>query len=86
MKDPKTKPVRPLVLEIDDAKDEIFGAINRMASERHIPFYLLESIVNDAARQVTELAKTERENAKRTYGAQTAEMAEREGKEDENDG
>lgn len=86
MKDPKTKPVRPLVLEIDDAKDEIFGAINRMASERHIPFYLLESIVNDAARQVTELAKTERGNAKRTYEAQTAEMAEREGKEDENNG
>jgi len=86
MKDPKTKPVRPLVLEIDDAKDEIFGAINRMASERHIPFYLLESIVNDAARQVTELAKRERENAKRTYEAQTAEIAEREGKEDENNG
>lgn len=84
MKEVKTTPVRPLALEIDDAKEEIFGVINRMASERHIPFYLLENIVNDAARQVTELAKAERENAKRTYEMQCSKAIENDRKEESN--
>lgn len=63
----KTDPARPLCLEIEDAKMEIFDAINRASKERHIPFYLLESIVDDAARQVAKLANAERETAKRAY-------------------
>lgn len=74
-----TMPVRPLILEMDDARSEIFDVINRMASERHIPFYLLEGIVNDAARQVMDLAKAEREKAKCAYDKQLAEMAEYKG-------
>lgn len=80
----KATPVRPLVLELDDAREEIFGTINRLATERHIPFYLLEGIINDAARQVVALAKTEREKAKQMYDEQLAEMNNR--KEDEADG
>lgn len=80
----KTKPVRPLILELDDAREEIFGTVNRLATERHIPFYLLESIMNDAARQVSALAKTEREKAKQMYDEQLAEM--NSGEEDKTDG
>lgn len=80
----KTKPVRPLVLELDGAREEIFGTVNRLATERHIPFYLLESMINDAARQVSSLAKTEREQAKRMYDEQIAEL--NDGKEGKNDG
>ena len=70
----KTTPVRPLVLELDDAREEIFGTVNRLATERHIPFYLLEGMMNDAARQVSALAKTEREKAKQMYDEQIAKM------------
>lgn len=70
----KTKPVRPLILELDDAREEIFGTVNRLATERHIPFYLLEGMLNDAARQVSALAKTEREKAKQMYDEQIAKM------------
>lgn len=80
----KTKPVRPLILELDDAREEIFGTVNRLATERHIPFYLLESMMNDAARQVSTLAKTEREKAKQMYDGQLAEM--NSGEEDKTDG
>lgn len=80
----KTTPVRPLVLELDDAKEEIFSTVNRLATERHIPFYLLEGMVNDAARQVSALAKTEREQAKRMYDEQIAEL--NDGKEDRTNG
>lgn len=69
-----TKPVRPLVLELDDAREEIFAAINRATSERHIPFYLLENIVYDAARQVSEHAKSERDRIKNAYEIQLAEF------------
>lgn len=69
-----TKPVRPLVLELDDAREEIFAAINRAMSERHIPFYLLENIVYDAARQVSEHAKSERDRIKNAYEIQLAEF------------
>lgn len=70
----KTTPVRPLVLELDDAREEIFGTVYRLATERHIPFYLLEGMMNDAARQVSALAKTEREKAKQMYDEQIAKM------------
>ena len=80
----KTTPVRPLVLELDDAREEIFGTINRLATERHIPFYLLEGIINDAAKQVSALAKAEREKAKQMYDEQLAEL--NNGKEDKTDG
>ncbi len=73
------KPARPLCLELEDARAEIFAAVN-MASKRHnIPFYLLESIVQEAARQVSALAKTERENAAIEYEKKLAEMQKGEG-------
>lgn len=70
---------RPLCLELDDAKAEIFAAVNMTSKKHNIPFYLLESIVNEAARQVSNLAKAERETAAADYERQIAEMQKGEG-------
>jgi hypothetical protein len=68
----RAAPERPLCLELLDARDRIFAVINDCANKHRIPFYLLESIVNDAARQVSRLADTERENARRRYENENA--------------
>ena len=67
------KPSRPTCLELVDAKAEIFKTINDVSKKRQIPFWLLESIILDAARQVSELAAKERENAKQAYEKQLEE-------------
>ena len=82
MNENKTEAVRPLCLELEDAKNEIVGTINRLAFQRHVPFYLLEGIIHDVDRQISELARKERETAKKTYEhqlRQIAEMNERKG-------
>lgn len=63
---------KPICLELVEAKADIFAAINNAAQNRGIPFYLLESIVEEAARQVSECARKEREIAKRTYEEELA--------------
>lgn len=64
---------RSLCLELMDAKECIFGVINDFHKNHRIPFYLLESIVLDAARQVTACAETERKNELRAYEQKLAE-------------
>ncbi len=68
----KSAPERPLCLELAEAKADIINAINA-ATKRQIPFFLLEDIVKDAARQVSEQAKAERVKAQRIYETQLAE-------------
>ena len=70
----KTPPVRPLCLELEDAKAEIFSVITMTAKKHNIPFYLLESIVAEAAQQVSVFAKKERETAEKSYSQQLAEF------------
>lgn len=65
---------KPLCLALIDAKKEIFDTINRVSKQNNIPYYLLESIVNEAALQVANCAKIERENAAREYAAQQIKM------------
>lgn len=64
------KIARPMCLELDDAKAEIFALIEKLHTERKIPFYLIENITNDAARQVSSCADMEREAAMRLYEKQ----------------
>lgn len=63
----ETEIKKPLCLELEDARAEIFASINLTAKKHNIPFYLLESIVADAYRQVTAFAKQEREMAVKEY-------------------
>ena len=61
---------RPMCLELDDARVELFTLIKRLHVEQKIPFYLIESITNDAAREVTSCANAERDAAVRLYEEQ----------------
>lgn len=58
---------RSLCLELMDAKECIFGVINDFHKNHRIPFYLLESIVQDAARQVAAFAESERKSELQAY-------------------
>lgn len=70
----QTPPVRPLCLELEDAKAEIIAVINMAHKKHNIPFFLLESVIVDAGRQVSSFAKTEREAAARDYEDKLAEF------------
>lgn len=79
----KTPPIRPLCLALDEARAEIFAVINMTAKKHNLPFYLIESIVNDAARQVGELSAKERENARLEYERQLYEVNNQRGESNE---
>lgn len=74
MDNKKQQPVRPLCLELQDAQAEIFGAIKKVAEKRHLPWYLVEPIITDAAKQVSENARQERLNAAAIYEKQLKEF------------
>lgn len=85
MKTPtKTAPSRPLCLSLTDARRRIYSVINDLAQNQHIPFYLLEGIVNDAAREVKANAEIERTQAAELYQQQLKEF--KESKETKNEG
>lgn len=65
------KDKKPLCLELMDAKKDIFGVIDDYHQKHGIPFYLLESIVTDFARQVSNLANAEREKALADYNKES---------------
>lgn len=77
-----TPPPRPTCLELVDAKRDIYALVNKIAAK--IPFYLLEGILSEVAKQAAECAKVERENAQRTYQDQLAKF-EKKGKEEGNE-
>lgn len=68
-----SEPKKPLCLGLVEAKNDIVNAINTAAKVHNIPFYLLESIVTDAAIQVSECAKAERAKAQQMYAQQLEE-------------
>lgn len=70
----KDKPARPLCLELQDAQAEIFGTIKKVAEKRHLPWYLIEPIISDAAKQVSENARQERQSAAALYEKQLREF------------
>ena len=56
-------PARPFALEYEDAKKEIFSAVN-VASKRHnVPYFLLEGIIAEVLYQVKDVAREEARNA-----------------------
>jgi hypothetical protein len=67
------KPTRPLCLELEDARKELYTLVNNLSTVRQIPFYLLESIVADIYRDVKELSNTERIKATERYKQQMEE-------------
>lgn len=50
---------RPMILEIEESKEEILAAVNNALSERKIPCYFLASFLTDVAEVVTAKAKAE---------------------------
>lgn len=75
----KQQPIRPLCLELEDAKAEIFAVINMAKKKHNIPFFLLENIVAEAARQTSEFAAKERETAALAYEKELADFQKGEG-------
>lgn len=69
------KPKKPLCLELEEAKADLVALTNEFNKERNIPFFMLESIFADVARQVASCAATERQTAKRSYNKQLEEYA-----------
>ena len=58
---------KPLCLAVEEAKAETIAFINMTVKKHNVPFWLFESIIADAHRQVTALAKQEREMAVEAY-------------------
>jgi hypothetical protein len=56
-----------MCLELEEARGGLFDLVGKFHAERGIPFYLIESITNDVAREVSSCAKAEREAALRLY-------------------
>lgn len=83
MEEQKKEPLRPICLELEDAKAEIFAVVNMANKKRGIPFFLLESIVNEAARQVADFARQERETANRNYEQELLEYEKQRGERDD---
>lgn len=57
--DTTEKARRPLILEVDDAKQQIFQTINEAIQVRGIPCVILEPILNDILTQVRLRAREE---------------------------
>lgn len=67
-----TTPEKHMCLRMEDAKADIFNLIDELHAERKIPFFMLEGIVTEAARQVTSCADAERTAAMQLYKNQFA--------------
>lgn len=61
---------RPLILEMNDAENEIFKSISEIAHRRKIPFFLLKYILLEALQQIKDGAKNEVEQANVIYKRQ----------------
>lgn len=59
---------RPLILEIEDAKQEMINVVNK-AIHRGLPCYIVNMILSDICIQVKEGAKSELAMVKQQVGA-----------------
>ena len=53
------KIAKPLILEIEEAKQETSTAVNEIMKKHNLPCYLYQSIIEDIYRQVTSGARNE---------------------------
>lgn len=67
------KPSRPICLELESARAELFNTVAYIADKYHLPYFLLESPMNDAAQRVAQLAEKERKVALENYEKQLKE-------------
>lgn len=67
------KPSRPICLEIEDARTEVFKTISYIADKYHLPCFLMEDMFRDAWQRVSQLAEQERERAQKLYEEQLKE-------------
>lgn len=58
---------RPICLEIEDAKAAIIASINKEATSRKLPMFLLEPILNEILNQVRNEKRKELDTAQKTY-------------------
>ena len=64
------KPSRPICLELEDARAEVFKTISYIADKYHLPFFLMEDMFRDAWQRVAQLAESERKVALENYEKQ----------------
>ena len=67
------KPARPICLEIESARIELFKTIGYLADKYHLPFFLMEDMFREAAQRVSQLAESERKVALERYEVQLKE-------------
>jgi methionyl-tRNA synthetase len=56
---------RPMILELEDFKQQLAALLNEVTQVKKIPCFILEPIMNEFAAQVSVGAKTELEYAKK---------------------
>lgn len=71
-------PMKPLCLENEEAKKEIFDAINGVLDKKTVPLFLVENILREALERISAGAKQERERASAYYKKQLAEYEKQE--------
>lgn len=55
---------RPLILEIEEAKNELIQCVNKIMQEHQLPCYFIEPVLKDIYIQIQNGAKNELETAK----------------------
>lgn len=80
LKEHQTPPKRPFCVDYNNAKNEIFKAINNAIEIHKIPLFLLEGVLKEALHQVKEGASAEVESAIKSYERQLAEYERKDAK------
>lgn len=75
-KETKTMPVKPLVLVLEETKQELFALVGRTLQNNGLPAYLLEPVVADLHNQLLQAKQQEMQAAKGTYEKQMEEFKE----------
>jgi len=68
---------RPMILDIEDFKQQIVAIINEAMQVKNIPCFILEPIVNELAAQVSMGAKAELERARKQEAKEKANESDR---------
>lgn len=56
---------KPLILEIDEAKNEMVASVNDIIQKHKLPFYIVEMIMSNVYVQIQDAAKSELAMAKK---------------------
>ena len=70
---PEAMPVKPTVLQLDEAEREIFTAVEQIMVAHNLPFFLLQPIVEKLNNRLMQEKKLETELARSSYDKQLRE-------------